>query len=298
MSDWVYREAFGRNIGLVSVEEQEILRRSHVAIAGMGGAGGIHLVTLTRLGVGNFTIADPDTYGVANTNRQYGAKSSTVGRNKAEVMAEIAKDINPEVNITITPGYIDEHNVDDFLKDANVFLDGIDVFSIDARRLVYRKAAEKGLHAVSAGPMGFSAGWMVFDPKGVSFDDYFDLHDGMSEAEQFITFVAGIAPAGMHLKYIDKSKVDFKERRGPSLGMACALVAGVAACEVTKVLLGRGKLWPIPYYQQFDPYLGKFKRGRLWLGNRHPKQRLKRWYLMNYAKKNNMLPEIQPASAE
>lgn len=293
MNGWSYQEAFSRNEGLISKEEQEKLRRSRVAIAGMGGVGGMHLITLTRLGIGNFTITDPDTFSVANTNRQYGAKSSTVGRNKAEVMAEIARDINPEVKIDTIPGGVTPENVQQFLQEADVFVDGLDAFSIDIRRVVYQAAAERGIYSVSAGPFGFSTGWMVFDPKGVTFDDYFDLKDGMSEAEQFIAFVVGVAPGGTHLKYIDKSKVDFKERKGPSLGLACNLAAGVVAAETTKIILGRGKVRVIPQYQQFDPYLNTFVRGRLRGGNRHPWQRVKRWYLMQYARKHNMLP--QPA---
>jgi tRNA A37 threonylcarbamoyladenosine dehydratase len=68
---WDYHEAFSRNIGLFTVEEQEKLRRSRVAIAGMGGVGGVHLVTLARTGIGNFTIADPDRFELANMNRQW-----------------------------------------------------------------------------------------------------------------------------------------------------------------------------------------------------------------------------------
>src|SRR5438552_16999774 len=96
-TDWNYERAFSRNRGLISAAEQEKLRRSHVAIAGMGGVGGVHLITLARLGIGKFTIADPDTFEVANFNRQYGAKTHTVGRGKAEVMAAAARAINPDV---------------------------------------------------------------------------------------------------------------------------------------------------------------------------------------------------------
>ena len=68
-----YNEAFSRNIGLFTLEEQDKLRRSHVAIAGMGGVGGVHVATLARTGIGNFTIADPDCFELANMKRQYGA---------------------------------------------------------------------------------------------------------------------------------------------------------------------------------------------------------------------------------
>lgn len=93
--DEYYRDATKRNIGIVSRAEQDVLRGARVGIVGMGGAGGIYLTTLVRMGIGRFHISDFDTFSVVNINRQAGAMSSTIGRPKAEVMAEIARDIHP-----------------------------------------------------------------------------------------------------------------------------------------------------------------------------------------------------------
>ena len=57
-----YTGAFARNLGWVTPAEQLQLRRKRVAIAGMGGVGGVHLLTLTRLGVGAFHVADFDRF--------------------------------------------------------------------------------------------------------------------------------------------------------------------------------------------------------------------------------------------
>ena len=46
-----YATAFSRNIGWLTPQEQESLRSKRVAIAGLGGVGGSHLLTLTRLGI-------------------------------------------------------------------------------------------------------------------------------------------------------------------------------------------------------------------------------------------------------
>lgn len=289
MKKWLYEVAFKRNLGLISPAEQQTLRQSHVTIAGMGGVGGIHAVTLARLGIGNFTIADPDTFGIENTNRQYGATSSTEGRNKAEIMAQIIHDVNPEVNLTVFTDSITPKNSAEFLKDTDLFIDSLDAFNIDMRRVLYRLTAEKGKYTVSAGPFGFSTGWLVFSPDGMSFDRYFDLTDDLSEAEKFIAFVVGVAPKGTHLSYLDKTYVDFKNHTGPSVGFACALAAGVVGVETVKILLGRGTIYPAPYYRQFDPYIGRFVKGKLRGGNRHPWQRIKRWYLMGYARKHKLL---------
>jgi len=73
MNIFDYKVAFSRNIGWVTEAEQSRLRSKRIAIAGMGGVGGGHLLTLTRLGVGAFNIADFDAFELANFNRQAGA---------------------------------------------------------------------------------------------------------------------------------------------------------------------------------------------------------------------------------
>ena len=94
-----YGEAFSRNLGWVTQAEQERLRNARVCIAGLGGVGGVYLLTLARLGIGAFTIADFDTFALANFNRQAGATMSTMGRSKLDVMVEMARDINPGLEI-------------------------------------------------------------------------------------------------------------------------------------------------------------------------------------------------------
>ena len=88
-----YEEAFSRNIGWVTKEEQQKLRNTKVAIGGLGGVGGDHTIVLSRLGIGNFHISDLDDYDVANFNRQAGANMHTLGKAKAAVMEETIKGI-------------------------------------------------------------------------------------------------------------------------------------------------------------------------------------------------------------
>ena len=84
-----YRSAFSRNLGWVTEAEQERLRHRRVAIAGLGGVGGVHLLALTRLGIGKFHIADHDRFELVNFNRQAGATVDTLGRPKVDVMADM-----------------------------------------------------------------------------------------------------------------------------------------------------------------------------------------------------------------
>jgi molybdopterin/thiamine biosynthesis adenylyltransferase len=277
---WSYQEAFARHRGLLDESEQDRLRQSRIALAGLGGVGGIHLATLARLGIGSFHIADPDRFEPANFNRQHGATLATLGRRKATVMERQALAINPGLDVRVFAEAITPHNVAAFLDGVDVLIDGLDFFALDARRLVYREARRRGIWAVMAGPMGFSTAWLVFDPQGMSLEDYFDLHDGQELTEQLVAFAVGLAPRATHLSYLDLTEVDLRRERGPSAGLACQLCAGVAAAEVVKLVLGRGPIRAAPYYAQFDAYKQVLRCGYLRWGNRHPWQRLKRWWLL------------------
>src|SRR5580765_5661131 len=111
-----YKESFQRNRGLIGDDEQQTLRNSCVAVAGAGGAGGLHLLTLARMGVGKFHLADFDQFEYANINRQFGATVSTLGRQKIDVMAEQLKAINPEIELTMFPKGVQPDNINAFLE--------------------------------------------------------------------------------------------------------------------------------------------------------------------------------------
>jgi molybdopterin/thiamine biosynthesis adenylyltransferase len=276
---WSYQEAFARHRGLISVQEQAVLQGKRVAIVGQGGVGGVHLITLTRLGIGGFHIADPDRFELANFNRQYGATTRTLHQNKASVMADEARAINPELQLRVFPEAITPENIDSLLDGVDLVLDGIDFFALETRRLVFREARRRGIWALTAGPIGFSAAWLVFAPDGMSFDDYFDLDDAMDRADQLVAFLAGLTPRASHLAYLDLTQVDPQSGRGPSAGLACQLCAGVAAAEAVKILLNRAPIRPAPWFFQFDAYRQRLYQGRLRRGNRSASQRLKRWLM-------------------
>lgn len=276
-SAWTYDEAFVRHRGLLTRAEQGRIRQCRIAIAGMGGVGGIHLITLARLGIGGFTVADPDKFEIANFNRQYGANLRTLGKNKAEVMAEGARSINPEVDLHIIPEAITARNVASFLDGADIYVDGIDFFALDVRRLLFREVRQRGMWAITAGPIGFSTAWLSFSPTGMSFEEYFDFDRCKDRLDLLIAFLVGLTPAATQRTYMDLAQVDTQAGRGPSAALACQMCSGVASAEILKILLGRGPLRPAPYYHQFDAYRMKLCQGYLWRGNRHPWQRVKRW---------------------
>jgi len=269
-----YEQAFARNIGWVTPEEQARLRGKRVAIAGGGGVGGVHLLTLARLGIGSFHIADFDSFDIPNFNRQVGATMSTVGQPKVEVMARMARDINPELEITMFERGVDQGNLEQFLDGVDLYVDALDFFAFDARRDTFAACARLGIPATTAAPLGMGAAMLNFMPGKMTFEEYFQWGN-LDELDKAIRFVVGLAPAGLHRPYLMvPSSVNFAERRGPSTIMACQLCAGVAATEALKILLGRGEVLAAPHGMQFDAYRNTLTRTWRPGGNRNPWHRL------------------------
>lgn len=269
-----YQNAFSRNIGWFTRAEQGRLRGKRVAIAGMGGVGGVHLLTLARMGVGAFHIADFDVFDVVNFNRQAGAMVSSLGQPKVEVMAAMARDINPDLDIRTFPNGVGEGNVGDFFAGVDLYIDGLDFFAFAARRLAFATCHARGIPACTAAPLGMGAAVLNFMPGGMSFEDYFGWGD-CDDDEKALRFLVGLAPAGLHGPYlVDPSAVSLPERRGPSTVIGCQLAGGMAGAEAAKILLGRGKVWAAPHGLHFDAYRGKFVRTWRPGGYRNPLQQL------------------------
>jgi sulfur-carrier protein adenylyltransferase/sulfurtransferase len=270
-----YDEAFSRNLGWLTDQEQQALRGKRVAIAGMGGVGGSHLMALVRFGIGGFSVADPDRFELANFNRQIGATLATIGLAKVGVLAERAREVNPGVEISSFDEGIDDANLDDFLAGTHLCIDALDFFVIDIRRALYRRCAELGIPVINAAPLGMGAAMLVFMPGGMSFEDWFRL-DGLSEEHQYVNYLLGMAPSALHRGYlVDESRVDLRGRRGPSTVAGCELCAAIASVTAVKLLIGRGPVRAVPHYHHFDAYRGRWIVRRLRFGNRNPVQRLK-----------------------
>ncbi len=252
-----YDTAFSRNIGWITETEQQFLRTRRIAIAGLGGVGGSHLLTLTRLGIGNFNISDLDTFELANFNRQAGAALSHIDRQKVEVLAEMARDINPELDIRAFPKGVNSENLDEFLEGVDLYVDGLDFFAVDARRAVFAACAEKRIPAITAAPLGMGVALLNFLPGKMTFEEYFQL-DGQPVDEQLFRFLLGLSPAMLSVRYlVDDSRVDLNAHKGPSTPMACELCAGIAATHALKILLNRGKVPTAPRGVHFDAYRNK-----------------------------------------
>lgn len=124
--EWLERTAL-----LLGDEKLETLRQANVLVVGLGGVGAYAAEMIARSGVGRMTIADADTVSATNINRQLIALHSTIGKQKAELMAERLRDINPEIKLTIVNRFIKDDETDALL-DSQKFdyvVDAIDTLS-------------------------------------------------------------------------------------------------------------------------------------------------------------------------
>ncbi len=274
MHDFHYDEAFSRNLGWVTAEEQSRLRTTRVCIAGLGGVGGVHLLTLARLGVGAFSLAEFDSFTLANFNRQVGATVSSLNRPKLDVMLAMARDINPEIDVRVFPAGLNASNIGAFLDGGAVYLDGLDFFALDIRRSVFAQCAERHMPAITVAPLGMGASLLNFVPGGMSFENYFRL-DGHPHGEQALRFLVGLSPAMLQMGYlVDPSRVDLVNRRGPSTVIGVQLCAGIAAAQVLKLALRRGDIVAAPAGLHFDAFRNRLKHTWRPGGNNNPLQRI------------------------
>ena len=152
---------------LLGEEKLEILRNAHVLVVGLGGVGAYAAEMIARAGVGRMTIADADVVGESNINRQLLALTSTVGRNKSEVMAERLRDINPRIELTVITEYIRDEKTYELLDAAryDYVVDCIDTLSPKVNLIA--AALERGLPVVSSMGAGAKTDPTIIEVKDI-----------------------------------------------------------------------------------------------------------------------------------
>lgn len=163
---------------LLGADRMERLRRAHVLVVGLGGVGAYAAEMLCRAGVGEMTIIDADTVQPSNINRQLPATHATIGRPKAEVLAERFKDINPELRLHVKVEYLKDEMIPELLDGVkfDFVVDAIDTVAPKCYLIFH--ALQRKLPIVSS--MGAGA---KKDITQIRFADLWDTyHCGLSKA--------------------------------------------------------------------------------------------------------------------
>lgn len=173
LEDWKQRTRL-----LLGEEKMERLQQAHVLVVGLGGVGAYAAEMICRAGVGRMTIVDADTVQPTNINRQLPALHSTMGREKAEVLAARFKDINPDIQLMVLPVFLKDDNIPELLDAAryDFVVDAIDTLA--PKCYLIAEALKRHIKIVSS--MGAGA---KSDITQIRFADIWDTyHCGLSKA--------------------------------------------------------------------------------------------------------------------
>ncbi len=165
-NDWLERTEL-----LLGERNLSLIRQAHVLVVGLGGVGAYAAEMLARSGVGRLTIVDADLVSPSNINRQLAALQSTVGRPKAEVLAERLCDINPQIKLDVVQEFIRDETTDALL-DRHRFdyvVDAIDTLAPKVNLI--KGALERSIPLVSS--MGAGA---KTDPTPIEITDISKSH--------------------------------------------------------------------------------------------------------------------------
>lgn len=171
--DWLQRTQL-----LFGAEKMSRITKANVLVVGLGGVGAHAAELLCRAGVGRMTIVDADTVQASNINRQLPALHSTIGLEKAKVLEDRFKDINPDIELTVHAIYLKDENIPELLDAQNYdfIVDAID--TISPKCFLIYEAMKRRLKIVSS--MGAGA---KSDITQVRFADLWETyHCGLSKA--------------------------------------------------------------------------------------------------------------------
>jgi tRNA threonylcarbamoyladenosine dehydratase len=162
---------FDRTGRLIGDTGMERLAKARVIVFGLGGVGSYAVEGLVRSGVGNLTLVDFDDVCVTNSNRQLHATTSTVGKSKAELMAQRCKSIHPDVQVTAVKEFYRAELAEQLLP-AGAYdwvVDCID--NVKAKLHLLHRCVTLGMPVVSS--MG-AAGRL--DPTRIRIEDLCETH--------------------------------------------------------------------------------------------------------------------------
>ena len=167
-----------RTCQLVGPEQMERYRQARVLVVGVGGVGGYAAELLVRGGVGHLTLVDADSVQPSNINRQLCALHSTVGRRKVDILSERFREINPDIDLTVLPEYLEAERVPELLdaQKYDFIVDAID--TIAPKCALIMEALKRKISIVCS--MGAGA---KTDITKVQFADIWETyHCGLSKA--------------------------------------------------------------------------------------------------------------------
>jgi molybdopterin/thiamine biosynthesis adenylyltransferase len=256
-----YTNLTTRNIGLLTEEQQEKLRRSTVAVCGLGGIGGVPAEILARTGIGALRLLDHGTFEPSNANRQIFSFNDTNDRLKTDVAEEFLKKINPEISIEKYTE-LTEDNVERFLDGVDVIVLGID--SVIPCLIVSRAARRLDIPLVEGWAIPFG-NVRVITRETPTLEELY----GFDTADRDIASITAEEAFDMMIKSLNQmSEIDgvmafyppsaverlIEKREGTTFAPMVWLTSVMMSLETTKLILGWGDIALAPDFAVYDPF--------------------------------------------
>ena len=158
---------FSRTEMLIGKDASARLAAADVIVFGVGGVGGYVCEALARAGVGGIALVDHDTVEITNINRQITALTSTLGRNKADVMRDRILDINPNCRVTVHDVFFNAETAGNFdFSKYRYAVDAID--TVTSKLLIAKLCEDAGTALISCMGTGNK-----LDPSRFRVDDIY-----------------------------------------------------------------------------------------------------------------------------
>ncbi len=255
-----YKQIVDRNIGLLTQNEQEIIRKTHVAVFGVGGLGGVIAEILVRSGITRITIVDKDIFDVTNLNRQIFAFVDTIGKPKTDVTEEFLRRINPELTL-IKASEVGQHNIYELLNGISVALLALD--DISGCIVISRSARQLNIPLVEGWAIPYG-NVRVFTAETPSLEEVYNMPtlgkdiDSLTKEEKQLLNLKMLyelrSLEGIDEYYPDLALQRINQGTITSFAPMVWLTAVLMANEALKIILNKGKIAYAPSYHLYDPY--------------------------------------------
>lgn len=139
---------FSRSQLLLGKTGMEKLKKSRVAVFGLGGVGGHAVDALARTGIGSLVLIDADTVSLTNINRQLIANRYTIGRLKTDVMKEHISEICEDIYVETYAEFILPGAEMPYLSGCDYIVDAID--TVSAKLYLAEMGQKLGIPVISS----------------------------------------------------------------------------------------------------------------------------------------------------
>jgi molybdopterin/thiamine biosynthesis adenylyltransferase len=169
-------EFLNRSEPIIKNSGYGLLSNTKISIAGLGGVGGKTFLNLVRSGIENFKIADNGIFDIPDINRQELALTSNINQTKIDYYENFAKDINPNIKIEKYNDGITVSNIDNFIKDSDIFIKVIDFEqSQDIKTKTIHCLNKYNIPMFQALTTGYSGLCFNYKPGGILPKDFWKL---------------------------------------------------------------------------------------------------------------------------